>query len=78
GSRAPIACYTCAKFQPWIEAPHEENLNSLYQERQEILDATGDETIARQLDRSILAIEDVIRRCELKRIEIAEVGTSDV
>jgi len=77
GSRAPIACYTCAKFQPWIEAPHEENLNSLYQERQEILDATGDETIARQLDRSILAIEDVIRRCELKRIEIAEVETSD-
>jgi integrase len=78
GSRAPIACYTCAKFQPWIEAPHEENLNSLYEERQEILDATGDETIARQLDRSILAIEDVIRRCERKRIEIAEVETSDV
>lgn len=78
GSRAPIACYTCAKFQPWLEAPHEENLNSLYEERQEILDATGDETIARQLDRSILAIEDVIRRCELKRIEIVEVETSDV
>ena len=78
GSRAPIACYTCVKFQPWIEAPHEENLNRLYEEREEILDATGDETIARQLDRSILAIEDVIRRCELKRIEIVEVETSDV
>lgn len=73
GSRAPIACYTCAKFQPWVDAPHEEILVDLYEERKEILDVTGDQTIASQLDRSILAVEDVIRRCELKRIEITEV-----
>ena len=72
GSRAPIACYTCVKFQPWIEAPHEEVLINLYGERKDILDATGDETIARQLDRTILAVEDVIRRCELKRLESME------
>ncbi|MFL1484784.1 site-specific integrase [Marinobacter sp. LN3S78] len=73
GSRAPIACYTCIKFQPWIDAPHEEILIDLYDERREILDATGDETIASQLDRTILAVEDVIHRCELKRVEIMEV-----
>ncbi|WP_296933306.1 site-specific integrase [uncultured Marinobacter sp.] len=73
GSRAPFSCYTCIKFQPWLDAPHEEILSELYEERQAILDATGDETIARQLDRTILAVEDVIQRCEQKRIEVAEV-----
>jgi integrase len=63
-SNAPVACYTCVKFQPWLDAPHEDVLVRLYEERERTLRATGDETIARILDRTILAVEDVIQRCE--------------
>ena len=63
-SSAPVACYTCVKFQPWLDAPHEDVLVRLYEERERTLRATGDETIARILDRTILAVEDVIQRCE--------------
>ena len=63
-ANAPVACYTCVKFQPWLDAPHEDVLADLYEERERILNTTNDETIARILDRSILAVEDVIRRCE--------------
>lgn len=63
GAHAPIACYTCKKFQPWLDAPHEEVLLQLYEEREEFLAITGDETMAGILDRQILAVEDVINRC---------------
>lgn len=63
GAHAPVACYTCSRFQPWLDAPHEEILIELYEEREETLTITGDETIAGILDRQILAVEDVINRC---------------
>ena len=63
-AHAPVACYTCIKFQPWLDAPHEDVLADLYEERARVLEMTGDETIARIADRTILAVEDVIRRCE--------------
>jgi integrase len=63
-ANAPVACYTCIKFQPWLDAPHEDVLIELYRERERTLSVTGDETMARILDRSILAVEDVIQRCE--------------
>ncbi|MBU2967221.1 site-specific integrase [Amphritea sp. 2_MG-2023] len=63
-ANAPAACYTCVKFQPWLDAPHEDVLVDLYEERERTLSITGDETIARILDRSILAVEDVMQRCE--------------
>lgn len=62
---APTACYTCVKFQPWLDAPHEDVLADLYEERERTFNITGDETIARILDRSILAVEDVIQRCSV-------------
>lgn len=68
GAHAPVACYTCTRFQPWLDAPHEEVLIELYEERDETLAMTGDETIAGILDRQILAVEDVINRCaEIKK-----------
>jgi len=68
GAHAPIACYTCVKFQPWLDAPHEEVLIELYEERESTLALTGDETMAGILDRQILAVEDVINRCaEMKQ-----------
>ncbi|MCW8884779.1 MAG: hypothetical protein OQK12_05920, partial [Motiliproteus sp.] len=54
--------------QPWLYGPHEDVLIQLYQEREETLAVTGDETIAGVLDLQILAVEDVINRCaEMKR-----------
>jgi hypothetical protein len=75
GTNGPVACYTCIKFQPWLEAPHEDVLIQLYEEREEMLAVTGDEIIAGVLDLQILAVEDVINRCaEMKHG--AESGTN--
>lgn len=63
-ANAPVACYTCIKFQPWLDAPHEDVLADLYEDRERTLRVIGDETMARILDRSILAVEDVIQRCQ--------------
>ena len=61
---APIACYTCRHFQPWIDAPHEEVLTHLLEERERVKDVTGDTRIAAVNDRLILAVTEVIQRCE--------------
>ncbi|EHJ04230.1 site-specific integrase [Marinobacter manganoxydans] len=63
GVNAPVGCYTCNRFQPWVDAPHHEVMDALLEERQRILDVTGDKTIAAQSDRSILAVADVIQQC---------------
>jgi len=68
GAAAPVACYTCVKFQAWRDAPHEDVLLQLYDERDEHLHITGDDKIASILDRTILAVEDVIRRCEMMKV----------
>jgi len=63
-ANTPVGCYTCIKFQPWLDAPHEDVLVDLYEDRDEIMRLLDDNTMASVLDRSILAVEDVIRRCE--------------
>ncbi len=60
---APIACYTCKHFQPWIDGPHEMILNELLEKRNEVLKNTEDIKIASSNDRLILAVGEVIRRC---------------
>lgn len=62
--RAPIACYTCASFMPWRDAPHERLLQSLIDERDRLLASGIDTRIAAANDASILAIADVIERCK--------------
>lgn len=73
GAHAPVACYTCIKFQPWLDAPHEEVLIELYEERESIFTITGDEMMAGVLDRQILAVEDVINRCAEMKISLEKV-----
>lgn len=63
GANAPISCYTCVKFYPWLDGPHEEVLADLYEEREEILRITNDQAIASVNDRAILAVEEVVKRC---------------
>lgn len=64
----PIPCYTCPHFQPWINAPHKEIYDFLIEERKRIANITSDMKIAMALDRTIIAIGEVIDKCDaLKR-----------
>ena len=71
GALAPIACYTCAYFQPWLNGPHEEVLDGLIQQRDRVAALTGDLKTASTNDRLILAVSDVIRRCQVAKGEVA-------
>jgi hypothetical protein len=66
GFLAPIACYTCVNFQPWLEGPHEAVLDHLIGER-ERLAAQSDLRIASINDRTILAVAEVVKLCEAQR-----------
>lgn len=72
GALAPVACYTCRNFQAWIDGPHEEFLDALLEERERVLDRTGDERIAAVNDRVILAVTQVVEACREKRNQIEE------
>jgi hypothetical protein len=63
GFAAPIACYTCRNFQPWLDGPHEAVLAHLLAQRERLM-FVGDTRIASVNDRTILAVAEVIRRCE--------------
>ncbi|MFI3048475.1 site-specific integrase [Pseudomonas coronafaciens] len=68
GMNAPRPCYTCVSFQPWLDGPHEELYIELIEEREQLIARTGDLTIAAILDRTIVAVAEVIRKCvERKR-----------
>jgi integrase len=63
GLSAPIACYTCTHFQAWLDGPHEAVLAHLLARREHLL-TNADARIASVCDRTILAVADVIRRCD--------------
>lgn len=65
GLAAPLACYTCSYFNPWLDDIHEDLLDSLLKEREELLEQ-ADHRIASVNDRTILAIADVVNRCRTK------------
>ncbi|MFU0505631.1 tyrosine-type recombinase/integrase [Pseudaminobacter sp. NGMCC 1.201702] len=67
GLTAPIACYTCVRFQPWMEAPHDKALSALLAERRRRHDAGQDPNMVMLFDMTILAIADVITRIEMVR-----------
>lgn len=69
---APIACYTCRHFQPWLDAPHEEILDRLIYQRKEIKSRTGDMAMASVNDRTIFAITEVVRLCAKRKTKQIE------
>lgn len=69
GLLGPVACYTCHNFQPWLEADHEGLLRKLVAERLRREERTGDTRITNTLDRTILAVADVVNRCDVARDE---------
>lgn len=68
GFLAPIACYTCVNFQPWLDGPHGAVLDYLIGERDRLA-AHTDLRIASVNDRTILAVAEVVRLCEARRRE---------
>jgi hypothetical protein len=64
GLAAPLACYTCAYFNPWQDDIHETLLESLIAERDELL-RSADARIASVNDRTILAVAEVVNRCKI-------------
>ena len=62
----PVACYTCFRFEPFLDAPHEEVRGRLLKEREQ---AAEDPRIATINDEAIRAIEEVIALCEQVRQE---------
>lgn len=73
---APIACYTCIHFQPWLDGPHEEVLDDLLAKRQSLIDRNGDIRIASINDRTILAVTRVVQLCREKKAAGAEEALS--
>ena len=71
GFLAPIACYTCMNFQPWLDGPHEAVLDYLIGERDRLA-AQTDLRIASVNDRTILAVAEVVRLCEARRSGVAD------
>ncbi|MFM0209493.1 site-specific integrase [Paraburkholderia sediminicola] len=64
GLNAHRACYTCFKFQPWFEGPHERVLDLLFRERQDLLERGVDLKVVEANDLTILAVAEVVRRCQ--------------
>jgi integrase len=67
GLFAPVACYTCRQFQPWIDGPHDRILEDLLARRDRKLTAGQDGRMVAIHDATILAIGDVIARIEAMR-----------
>ena len=72
GGFGPIACYTCRDFQAWLDAPHEEVLGWLVEDRKRKLELTKDETIASINDRTIFAVGEVVNRCQQRKTELTK------
>ncbi len=74
GANVPIPCYTCMHFQPWLDGPHDEVYQDLLAERERVKEITGDIEVAAILDRSVIAVADVIMRCKERRAELVRSG----
>ncbi len=61
-------------FQPWLNGPHNEVYKGLLNGREWVKEITGDIQIAAVVDRSIIAVADVIMRCAKRREELGEEG----
>jgi integrase len=73
GSRIPICCYECDHFQPWLEGPHLDVLSGLLTERHQREATLGkDHKVTKAADSTIVAIINVIQKCEVRRQELSD------
>lgn len=69
-----IHCYTCNKFQPWLNAPHTEVLNTVVSEVDRKRQMGASEFVLQASNRTINAIEVVIDKCEARKQELEKGG----
>lgn len=73
-----IHCYTCNKFQPWLNAPHIEVLNSITSVRDRKRDMGASEFVLQGHNHSIDAIKVVIQKCNARKMELEKEGALNV
>lgn len=78
----PIPCYRCSKFEPWIDAPHEEVLIRLIERQEEennihIPSKARRMLVPLQLDKDIAAVKLVIKLCDARKQELAKQQSSE-
>lgn len=73
---APMACYTCALFEPWIDGPHEFVLAFMLEERERLMDA-NEPRLAAVLDLQIAAAAQVCDMCKAASKGILPLRDSD-
>ena len=69
-----IHCYTCNKFQPWLNAPHTEVLKTVASEVDRKRQMGASEFVLQASNRTINAIKVVIDKCEARKQELEKEG----
>lgn len=77
----PIPCYRCSKFEPWVDAPHEEVLIRLIERQEEennihLPSKARRMLVPLQLDKDIAAVRLVIQLCDARKQELNKQPTS--
>lgn len=72
GANVPVPCYTCPYFQPWLNGPHQEFHSQLVEQRDAIMRNTGDKAIASILDRTIIAVSEVVQICAERKRKLGD------
>lgn len=67
----PVACYSCFRFEPWLDGPHELVLKRLEADRERW---AHDERMAAINDVAIEAVREVIAECAQARAQQASRG----
>lgn len=77
GDGIPLACYTCDRFQPWVDGPHERLLADLQEERSRNARALGDtHPVTIRRDKTIAAVINVIHLCTARKQQRASLSHS--
>nr|WP_314899586.1 site-specific integrase [uncultured Deefgea sp.] len=58
------SCYTCVNFQPWRDAPHQEVLDEILDERERQRESGVSVSVIQSTDRLLLAVQQVIFLCQ--------------
>lgn len=58
------ACYTCVNFQPWRDAPHEDVLQEIQEERSRQAELEISPNVIQSTDRLLLAVQQVVLLCK--------------
>lgn len=78
----PIPCYRCSKFEPWVDAPHDEVLIRLIERQEEennihLPSKARRMLVPLQLDKDIAAVKLVIKLCDARKQELKRQEPSD-